>query len=147
MTNKTSIKNALMSTALLAILTSCEKEQLILATDLPSEIKNFITTHFPSNTVAQVIKDRDGLTKTFDIILSSSISLEFNRKNQIINIDGVSKLPDSVIPEKIIQYVRTNYPTNVITDWELDNRNQQIELDNGLDLEFSMAGDFLRIDS
>ncbi|NLW30122.1 MAG: hypothetical protein GXY77_01545 [Fibrobacter sp.] len=75
------------------------------------------------------------------------MSLEFNRKNEIIDIDGVSQLPNSVIPEKILQYVTTNYPTNFITDWELDGKNQQIELDNGLDLEFNMNGDFLRIDN
>ena len=80
-------------------------------------------------------------------MLSDQISLEFNRKNQIIDIDGKTALPNSVIPEKIRQYVTANYPTNVITDWELDDRNQQIQLDNGLDLEFTMNGDFIRIDS
>ena len=56
-------------------------------------------------------------------------------------------MPNSVIPEKILQYVTTNYPTNFITDWELDDKNQQVQLDNGLDLEFKMNGDFLRIDN
>jgi hypothetical protein len=85
--------------------------------------------------------------KTYDILLSESISLEFNRKKEIIDIDGVAQLPNSVIPEKILQYVTTNYPTNFITDWELDDKNQQVQLDNGLDLEFKMNGDFLRIDN
>ena len=67
-------------------------------------------------------------------------------KNQIIDIDGKTALPNSVIPEKIRQYVTANYPTNVITDWELDDLNQQIQLDNGLNLEFTMNGDFIRID-
>ena len=79
--------------------------------------------------------------------MSESISLEFNRKKEIIDIDGVAQLPNSVIPEKILQYVTTNYPTNFITDWELDDKNQQVQLDNGLDLEFKMNGDFLRIDN
>ena len=79
--------------------------------------------------------------------MSESISLEFNRKKEIIDIDGVTQLPNSVIPEKILQYVTTNYPTNFITDWKLDDKNQQVQLDNGLDLEFKMNGDFLRIDN
>jgi len=147
MNKKKLIKNSLMATALAFTLTSCDNEEVIPSTDLPSEITSYISTHFPNNSIVQVIKDRDGLTKTYDILLSESISLEFNRKKEIIDIDGVAQLPNSVIPEKILQYVTTNYPTNFITDWELDDKNQQVQLDNGLDLEFKMNGDFLRIDN
>lgn len=136
-----------MATALAFTLTSCDKEEVIPSTDLPSEITSYISTHFPNNSIVQVIKDRDGLTKTYDILLSESISLEFNRKKEIIDIDGVTQLPNSVIPEKILQYVTTNYPANFITDWELDDKNQQVQLDNGLDLEFNMKGDFQKIDN
>lgn len=136
-----------MATALAFTLTSCDNEKVIPSTDLPSEITSYISTHFPNNSIVQAIKDRDGLTKTYDILLSESISLEFNRKKEIIDIDGVTQLPNSVIPEKILQYVTTNYPTNFITDWKLDDKNQQVQLDNGLDLEFKMNGDFLRIDN
>ena len=136
-----------MATVIAFTLTSYDKKEVIPSTDLPSEITSYISTHFPNNSIVQVIKDRDGLTKTYDILLSESISLEFNRKKEIIDIDGVAQLPNSVIPEKILQYVTTNYPTNFITDWELDDKNQQVQLDNGLDLEFKMNGDFLRIDN
>ncbi|HXK74209.1 MAG TPA: PepSY-like domain-containing protein, partial [Bacteroidales bacterium] len=95
----------------------------------------------------QAIMERDGLSKTYDILLSENISLEFNRKKEIIEIDGETQLPNSVIPEKILQYVTVNYPTNFITDWKLDGKNQEVQLDNGLNLEFNIKGDFLRIDS
>jgi len=126
---------------------SCEKEIITPSDDLPVEISTYLTIHFPKNTIVQVIKDLDGLTKTYDILLSENISLEFNRKKEVIAIDGVTQLPNSVIPEKIHQYVNINYPTQFITDWELDFDNQQIELNNGLDLEFNKKGDFLRIDN
>lgn len=80
------------------------------------------------------------------MILEGSISLEFNRKNEIVEINSISKLPDSVVPEKIRQYVSANYPDNIIIGWERDDRNQQVELNNRLELEFNMSGDFLRID-
>jgi len=128
-------------------LTSCDKEEIIPSASLPPEINTFIGTHFPASTVIQVIKDRDGFTKSYDVTLSGSISLEFNRKKEIVDIDGISQLPDSVIPDKIRAFVASNYPGNVITDWELDDKNQQVELDNGLDLAFNMSGEFLRIDN
>lgn len=44
--------------------------------------------------------ERDELSKTYDILLSENINLEFNRKKEIIEIDGETQLPNSVIPEK-----------------------------------------------
>lgn len=83
---------------------------------------------------------------TYDILLDGNIKLEFNKKNQIIDIESREKLPDSVIPAKILDYVSANYSGNFITGWEIDGRNQQVKLNNGLELEFNMDGDFLRID-
>lgn len=130
-----------------AILQSCDKETIIPQTDLPSKIIEYTNEHFPSHTIIQSIKDMDGTTKTYDITLSEGISLEFNRKAEITQIDGLEQLPNSVIPSSILDYVATNYAINYITDWEIDGKNQQIELNNGLDLEFNMNGEFLRIDN
>ena len=140
------LKSSLVAIALTLSLISCAKDEVIPVSELPAEMKAYISTHFPSNTILQVVKDVDGLTKTYDVLLSERISLEFNRQKEIIDIDSEIALPNSVIPEQIRQYVTANYPSNVITDWELDDRNQQIQLNNGLDLKFNMNGDFLRID-
>jgi hypothetical protein len=140
------LKSSLVAIALTVSLISCAKDEVIPVSELPAEMKAYISTHFPSNTILQVVKDVDGLTKTYDVLLSERISLEFNRQKEIIDIDSEIALPNSVIPEQIRQYVTANYPSNVITDWELDDRNQQVQLNNGLDLKFNMNGDFLRID-
>jgi len=140
-------KKAFLITSMAAFLSSCEKEEMIPTSELPTEIASYVSTHFPDNRILQVVKDKDGLTKTYDLILEGSISLEFNRDKEIIDIDANSKLPDSVIPEKLRLYVIANYPSNVITDWEIEEKKQQIELENGIGLEFNMNGDFLRIDN
>ncbi|GAB1415623.1 hypothetical protein MASR2M117_10290 [Paludibacter sp.] len=80
------------------------------------------------------------------MIVSDGVSLEFNQKKEIISIDGNSKLPDSVIPEKIRNYVFKKFPANFITDWEIDNKTQQVSLDNEIDLIFTMSGVFIRLD-
>lgn len=131
----------------MTFLTNCEKEEIISSLDLPVEINSYISTHFPNKSILQVIKDKDGLIKSYDILLNENVSLEFNRKNEIIDIDGNTKLPDSVIPDKILQFVALKYAANFVTDWQLDGNNQQVELDNGLDLEFNIKGEFLRIDN
>jgi hypothetical protein len=128
-------------------LISCEKEIILPPSEIPSEIQSFVLTHFPNNSVVQVVKDRDVLKKTYDIYLSDGISLEFNSRKEVIEINSNSSLPNSVMSEKITQFVATNYPSNFITYWELEARKQEIRLDNGIYLEFNLQGDFLRIDN
>ncbi len=146
MKSKTFIKLALVLLFPLFMLNSCEQEQIINDNDLPAEITNYIQKHFADHTILQSIKELDNLSKTYEVILSGNYTLKFNRKREIIDIEGKQKLPDSVIPEKILTYVTTNFPENYIVGWELEGKKQQVELDNDIDLEFNLKGDFLRID-
>lgn len=129
------------------ILISCEKEDNLPLTSIPSEISNYVSTHFPDNPIINAIKDTDGFELTYDTTLEGNFFIEFNRKKEVIDIEGLTKLPDSVIPAKLLGYVTSNYPDNFIIGWEIDDRNQQIKLANGLELKFNMNGDFLRIDN
>lgn len=122
------------------------QDKIVAVTAIPKEIKTYLKNHFPNNPVLQASVDQDLLSKSYDVILKNNIKLEFNSKNKIKEIDANSALPKSVIPAKIGKYVQINYPKNAITSWELDDRNQKVELDNGLALEFNLKDQFLRID-
>ena len=126
--------------------TSCEKHDVLSADNLPGKISTFITTHFPESSVTSAVKEKENGVTRYEILLSNGFELEFNGSYNIIDIKGTSQLPDAVIPAKIREYVVANYSSNYIVEWELDDRRQKIELNNGLDLEFSKTGDFIRID-
>jgi len=144
---KKSIKTLGLSAAMLAlVLTGCADDKIVTENDLPEEISTYISNNFPDNEVAQVTVDQEALSKKYAVILKDNIKLEFDSKNNITDIDANAALPDNVIPAEILAYVNANYPNNVITDWELEDKHQQVKLDNGLTLEFSLAGEFLRID-
>ena len=117
------------------------------ATEIPTAIKTYIETHFPSNTIVRAEKDTENNTITYEIYLNENINLEFDSASNIIDVDGVIQLPNSVIPQSILDYVSVNYPNNVITDWELEFNHQQVELNNNIELEFEMNGNFIRIDN
>lgn len=125
---------------------SCEKTTVL--DSVPAEIRSYVTAHFPANTILQTVKNVDGTEITYDVILSESIFLEFNRKKEITEIDATTALPDDVIPDNILNYVNINYPDNFIIGWELkDKKNQQIDLNNGLELLFDKSGNFIRLDN
>ncbi len=145
----TTIKNKhllILFVSLSSTISSFSQDKVVLENKLPLEIKQYIKIYFPNTPIIQVIEDNEVYSKTYEVLLQNNIKLDFNRQNKIHSIDGISKLPDSVIPATVLSYVKRNYPNNVITDWELDDGNQQIELDNFLNLEFTMQGQFLRID-
>ncbi len=127
-------------------LTSCEKETILKPNEIQSEISTYVTTHFPNHKILYVVKDVDGLKRTYDVLLENNISLEFNRKNEIIGIEAHTQLPESVIPPKINDYVKVNFVSNFITQWELDDRHQKVGLNNDIDLKFKRNGDFIKID-
>lgn len=139
-------KNTLTAFFLMISLSIFGQDKIIPYSKVPAVIQTYIKTHFPDHKVIQAEIDYEGLTKEHEIILSDGIKLEFNRKNKVKKIDGKSKLPDSVIPLKIRRYVQKNYPNNFITEWEQNKTHQSVDLDNDLELEFTLKGDFLRID-
>lgn len=129
----------------LTFLLSCDKEEVITERNIPAAIKTYITTHFPATAVHRAVKDRDG-DELYEITLANGVTLEFNKLNEIIDIDANSKLPASVIPPPLLSYTSTNYPSNYIIGWELTGNNQEIKLNSNVELIFTMAGEFLRID-
>lgn len=122
------------------------QDVVIPEAELPSAIKKYIKKHFSDYKVIKVEKDKSLTGHTYEVKLDKGVELDFNENNEITDIDGTMKLPDSAIPKSILKYVEKNYPENVITDWELNKTNQEVKLDSGIELEFSLKGEFVRID-
>lgn len=143
------MKSLLLSMiALTFLLTGCDKEKVIDESSLPVGAKEFISAHFPDAEIRQVTKDRDDLTNTYDVILDNQVKLEFDKSGDCYDIEGKAdtKLPDTVIPLKVLEYVQTNYPEQFIIEWEKDKTDQEIKLSNRTELVFNLSGTFLRID-
>lgn len=136
----------IISLCLSLTISSCAQDKIISKENLPNEIKTFISIHFAKTNIAQAIEDNEIFSKTYEIILKNGTKLEFDSKNRIKEINSENKLPNSVINKSVLDYVKTNYQGSFITDWEIDDRKQKIGLNNGLNLEFSMKGQFLHID-
>lgn len=138
--------NTILFLVLLLPLSSFTQDRHIPESEIPSTIRSYIKTHFPNHTILKTEVDKGGKSKEYEIRLNDRTELVFNSKFQIKKIDGKTSLPQSVIPTKISEYVKTRYPDKVITGWEMKWKHQEIELDSGVELEFSVEGDFLRVD-
>ncbi|HUH36002.1 MAG TPA: PepSY-like domain-containing protein [Moheibacter sp.] len=146
MKNLKLIQNAFLGVLLTAAVFAFGQDKIVAYSELPQSIQSYISQHFPKHQVLQSEMENKLNSKEYEIVLSGNVKLEFDKNNQIKSIDAKSRLPESVIPAKIAAYVKTNYPNNFMKEWELKKNKQKVELDNGLELEFSLNGDFLKID-
>ena len=92
----------LFVTMILTLFTGCDQEIELAQAGIPAEIEQYIVAHFPDHEIIRVIKDKDGFSKTYEVLLAGNIVLEFNRNLEIIEIDGAAKLPNSVIPSIVL---------------------------------------------
>jgi hypothetical protein len=138
---------SLFAFALLA-LTSCENERLVEENSLPPQAREFIEAHFPDATIVRVVRDRDDLLTSYDVVLSNQVELEFDKNGECYSVDGNrdQPIPDSVIPMNVLDYIRTNYPNAFIREWEKSKTIQEVKLSTREELVFNLAGTFLRLD-
>ncbi|SEI74689.1 Putative beta-lactamase-inhibitor-like, PepSY-like [Dyadobacter koreensis] len=127
---------------------SCDndKDEIVDETRLPTVAQEFVQTHFPAAKVNQVVRDKDNNEVDYDVTLDNGTRLAFDKDGNVEDIESRTKLPDSVIPAKVLEYVTENYPDHQIIEWEKDRTDQEVKLSNNLELKFDLSGTFLRID-
>lgn len=120
--------------------------------ELPQVSKDYIEQQFPSEQVTYVEKDQDFLSwnndDMYEVHFSSGLELTFSKAGEITEIDAPKDqaIPIAALPEAIVSFVEGNYSGVGITSWELDGNDQEVELTNGVDLEFDKNGNFKKID-
>lgn len=126
---------------------SLDKEVVLKIEEYPSEITAFVNKYFPERKVLQIVKESELFDVTYEVILDDRTRLDFNKSKNVEEIDSLTELPHSLLQPEVVAYVKKQFPNQVIISWELDNGKQQIELDNGLELEFTKSGKFIKIDN
>ena len=116
--------------------------------ELPGTAKDFITEYFSDQKIVQVVKDVDYLVKTeYEITLGNGFQLEFDGKGDWKDVDGNNTaIPSDFFSKSITDYILQNFPGQQITAIEKKSSGYELELSNGLDIDFNSNGEFVRID-
>ena len=126
-------------------LPACADGRIIPTSQLPKASQAFIAEHFPGIKILQAEKDEGD----YEVYLSGSIKLEFFRSGEWKKVDcerTQDGVPAAIIPAKIADFVASEYPDGIITSISKDRRKYDVEVDDHLDLEFDLKGNFLRYD-
>ena len=131
-------------------LSACADDKVVAFNTAPQAVQSFVKKHFPKSQVTRTVKDYDNLSYNWEVYLSEGYELEFTKKGDWKKVDGHRMaLPKSVIllmPKQISDYCSQNFPEAQIVEMDKDRRDYQIQLSNGVELEFDLQGNFIRFD-
>ena len=113
---------------------------------LPEAITAFIKQHFPNAQVVGVEPDHDHGGLEYDVYLSDGTQVDFDANNQWDQVESMKGVPAFFIPKGVANYVRSNYQNTVITKINKEYHGYEIELNNGIDLNFDRSGNFMGMD-
>lgn len=117
--------------------------------DLPSKIRDFISTYFPGTSIEEAEKENNG---NYEIELSNDEKLIFDSSGNFLgraddedNDDRDDEdIEASELPQVIRDYIATNYPNNTIIEAEREDDNSyEVTLNNGVELKFDAEGTFI----
>ncbi len=112
-------------------------EKAILPSQLPAPAQAFLQTHYPQSKMALARKDVEWFEKDYEVILTDGIQLTFNRKGEWKSVrDKARCVPEAIVPEPVLDYVRTNHPDCCIKEISRGRRSLEVDLSNRLELTF-----------
>ena len=134
----------------LTMFVSCEKEDVISQTNLPTASQAFIRTHFPNVTVTRVVKDTEGSGIDYTVYLANGFDIDFERNGNWDDVDGHNNpVPQSILnllPSGIVAYVSAYYNNRQIVEVNRESYGYEIGLTGDIDLRFNSQGDFIGYD-
>lgn len=146
MKNKLNLAICLITGLAFGISVNAQKT-VITKTALPTNAQSFLRTHFSGQEPTYIIEDKEMFSKDYKVQFADNIEVEFDGKGNWEEIDGNNKaIPINIIPKKIVSYVNTYFTNTVITKIDKGAWGYEINLSNGLELEFNSKGNFIRID-
>ncbi|AEK23588.1 PepSY-like domain-containing protein [Capnocytophaga canimorsus] len=145
---KTFSKIVLIFVAFFAFNTVTAQNQILTFEQLPQKAQTFIKKHFADKQITTVYEQTEFLqSKEYNVIFSDGVEIEFysNGDWEEVNCKN-SPVPTEIIPQSISQYVQRNFPNVFVKEIKKRRNGYDVEISNGLDLEFNKQGKFVRID-
>ena len=126
-----------------------DNDKVIEMHQLPTNSQNLIKHHFKGLNISIIKQDTDFLDKSYTVIFDNGARIEFNKKGEWKEIDcGKFYVPEGIIPSKIVTFIKTKYPQAKVVEIDIDDdsKGYDVELDNGITLEFNRHQELIDID-
>ena len=120
-----------------------DNDRVIIFDQLPAPAQAMLKQHFGDKVPLVITADRSD----FNVMYQSGEKVEFDKKGNWREIECKrSSVPEALVPEQIKAAVKKSFPGTTIQKIDRDRRGYDVELDNGLDLEFNKKFQMVEID-
>lgn len=114
---------------------------------LPDKVQQFIATHFGFTEVSYAKHDTDLFDRSYTVVFTNGDKVEFYAGGEWEEIDCEhNAVPEALIPDFVKSFIDTKHKGQTVVELKKDKRRYDVKLKNGLELEFSQKGKFLKYD-
>ncbi|UIR54725.1 PepSY-like domain-containing protein [Sphingobacterium sp. SRCM116780] len=124
------------------------QKKVINSNQLPANAQTFIKNNFSTNQISSIIEETENLFyKEYKIILKNGTKIDFDKTGNWEEVDGENTaIPLKIVPTAIKNYIAKSFPDTQIVKIKQSNRKYEVEISNGLELQFNKKGQFIKID-
>ena len=120
------------------IVANAGNDKPINVNELPAKAQTLLSKHFKGQKVMLATIESGVVSRSYDVVLRNGTKLEFDKKGNLTEIDCKQGIvPSQLIPQPIKNYLKENYRGETVRKIELNKKEYEVELTNGLDLTFN----------
>ena len=129
------------------IVANAGNDKPINVNELPAKAQTLLTKHFKGQKVMLATIESGVVSRSCDVVLRNGTKLEFDKKGNLTEIDCKQGIvPSQLIPQPIKNYLKENYRGEIVRKIELNKKEYEVELANGIDLTFNKHFQLIDID-
>ncbi len=120
------------------IVANAGNDKPINVNELPAKAQTLLSKHFKGQKVMLATIESGVVSRSYDVVLKNGTKLEFDKRGNLTEIDCKQGIvPDQLIPQAITNYLKENYEGQSVRKIEINRKEYEVELTNGLDLTFN----------
>lgn len=129
------------------IVANAGNDKPINVNELPAKAQILLSKHFKGQKVMLATIESGVVSRSYDVVLRNGTKLEFDKKGNLTEIDCKQGIvPSQLIPQPIKNYLKENYRGEAVRKIELNKKEYEVELTNGIDLTFNKHFQLIDID-
>ena len=129
------------------IVANAGNDKPINVNELPAKAQTLLSKHFKGQKVMLATIESGVVSRSYDVVLRNGTKLEFDKKGNLTEIDCKQGfVPSQLIPQPIKNYLKENYRGETVRKIELNKKEYEVELTNGIDLTFNKHFQLIDID-
>lgn len=138
-----------MACALATSLCACSSETVSHdATQLPEKARDLISQNFNSAISVVEVEKKFGKVDEYEVVLTDGAEISFTSGGEWKSVDTPNNrpIPSGLIPTSIVGFVTEKHNGAYIVGIEKNKKGYEVELSNGVEIQFDNAGNFMSYD-